>query len=277
MRRELRLIKTLIVKYFPYPENWPLFAPRDTLADFMEFYAKTNELTVWTRAKFQNASYDSDTGRWTATISRSGAISSSNPMSNVDSELQILRLHPKHIVIASGFAHKPVVPDIPGKDHFAGKVMHASMYQGAEMLRGVGNVVVVGAGNTAADVCQDLYETLAKPSPAAEQGMDGTQLQPPSVTMIQRSSTCVIDRASITAKLQRAWPDTPSPNVYVHDFKAQALPFNLLKKWEIASEALAWEQNREMFDGLRKAGFQLNMGDEGGGQLVMVFERGGGG
>lgn len=59
------------------------------------------------------------------------------------------------VVVASGFSHTPWVPDWPGRELFSGTFLHASSYREPSSLRGR-RVLVVGAGNSAADLVVDL-------------------------------------------------------------------------------------------------------------------------
>ena len=62
----------------------------------------------------------------------------------------------------------------------------------------------------------------------------------------------------------------------VNDFKVAAMPLGLLKKIQKGMQPAALEFDKELHTGLRNAGFQLTQGPEGAGQLIMVFEVGGG-
>jgi putative flavoprotein involved in K+ transport len=66
-------------------------------------------------------------------------------------------LHARHVVFASGFNCDPVLPPWPGADSFPGDLMHASAYANPEPFRGK-DVLVVGAGNTGAEIAADLAE-----------------------------------------------------------------------------------------------------------------------
>ncbi|MDF1503219.1 ArsO family NAD(P)H-dependent flavin-containing monooxygenase [Roseisolibacter sp. H3M3-2] len=59
------------------------------------------------------------------------------------------------VVSATGGAGVPVVPDVPGRDAFAGETLHSSEYDGPARLAGK-RVVVVGAGNSGAQIVADL-------------------------------------------------------------------------------------------------------------------------
>ncbi|RDB19849.1 hypothetical protein Hypma_012861 [Hypsizygus marmoreus] len=86
------------------------------------------------------------------------------------------RFH-KMKILATGTLGRPRVPQMLSSDFFHGTILHASEYNGAHQFMGK-RVVVIGAGNTSADVCQDL----------AVHGTEGT--------MVQRSSPCVIAASS---------------------------------------------------------------------------------
>lgn len=61
------------------------------------------------------------------------------------------------VVVATGYNHTPVLPDWPGRESFAGELVHGSEYRNAEPYRGK-DVLVVGTGNTGAEICVDLVE-----------------------------------------------------------------------------------------------------------------------
>ena len=70
-------------------------------------------------------------------------------------------LRVRQVVVATGFNRTPVEPVWPGQDSFPGDVLHASAYSSAEKFRGE-DVLVVGAGNTGAEIAADLAETGAR-------------------------------------------------------------------------------------------------------------------
>jgi len=61
------------------------------------------------------------------------------------------------LVIATGYNHTPLLPAWPGRDTFRGELIHASRYRNPEPYRGR-DVLVVGAGNTGAEIAVDLVE-----------------------------------------------------------------------------------------------------------------------
>ncbi|KAJ7486977.1 hypothetical protein FB451DRAFT_1228459 [Mycena latifolia] len=228
--------------YQSYPENWPIYTPRDKLADWLEQYALSQDLVVWTNSRLlPTPAYDTATKRWTVVIDRAGTH---------------VTLHPAHIVLAAGALGAPIIPSIPDAHLFSGTVVHSAAYAGGKAFTGK-RVLVVGAGNSSADVCQDLSV-----QGAAE------------VTMLQRSSTCVVSVDSVARVLERIWP--PNVPTDVADFKSQAMPFLLLRHIGTETTEHMWAEEAETHRGLREAGLSLTMGKDGEGQLPMVFERFGG-
>ncbi|KAJ7486972.1 FAD/NAD-P-binding domain-containing protein [Mycena latifolia] len=228
--------------YQPYPENWPIYTPRDKLADWLEQYALSQDLVVWTNSRLlPTPTYDTATKRWTVVIDRAGTR---------------VTLNPAHIVLATGALGAPIIPSIPDAHLFSGTDVHSEAYAGGKAFTGK-RVLVVGAGNSSADICQDLSF-----HGAAE------------VTMLQRSSTCVVSVDSIARMLERIWPpDVPTD---VADFKAKAMPFLLVRQIGTETTEHMWAQEAETHRGLREAGLSLTMGKDGEGLFPMVLERSGG-
>ncbi|KAH9853604.1 FAD/NAD-P-binding domain-containing protein [Lenzites betulinus] len=228
--------------YQPYPSNWPEYTPRDKIADWLEQYAVTQDLVVWKNAELKvRPKYRPETKDWDVTILREGFEA---------------KLNPAHIVFATGTLGEPNIPDIADVECFKGQVMHSQLYAGGTPYAGK-KVVVIGAGNSSIDICQDLVLRGAE-----------------SVTMIQRSETCVLSREFVGGMLRKSFPeDIPLP---VADFRWGSFPVGLLKKFMIADQQSALDANKELHDKLKKGGLSLNMGPEGQGIYILTLERGGG-
>lgn len=65
------------------------------------------------------------------------------------------------LVVATGYNREPVIPTWPGREGFAGQVLHASQYTDGAPFRGRA-VLVVGVGNTGAELALDLWEHGAR-------------------------------------------------------------------------------------------------------------------
>lgn len=56
--------------YINFPPNWPIFTPKDKLAEFFEAYAKLLELNVWTATKLKYAKWNEEIKEWQVTLER---------------------------------------------------------------------------------------------------------------------------------------------------------------------------------------------------------------
>jgi cation diffusion facilitator CzcD-associated flavoprotein CzcO len=61
----------------------------------------------------------------------------------------------RHVVVATGLERVPHIPDWPGRDHFAGKLLHAAHFGEVTQYRGK-DILVVGAGNSGSDILNHL-------------------------------------------------------------------------------------------------------------------------
>ncbi|KAJ7056138.1 FAD/NAD-P-binding domain-containing protein [Mycena amicta] len=228
--------------YQPFHGNWPVFTPRDKLAQWLEQYPDTHDLVVWTSSRpLPTPHYDAVSKRWTVVVDRAGTH---------------VTLHPNHLIVAAGTLGGPRYPVIRDPSLFHGVTLHAAHYHGGAPFAGK-RVIVIGAANSAADVCQDLVFHKAQ-----------------SVTMVQRSSTCVVSAHTAQLQMRGIWPEEVP--VEDSDFKSQATPLTLMKRWLAKMEGAMWESEKETHRGLRQAGMKLNMGIDGSGPFPLQFERFGG-
>ncbi|MCB2159446.1 MAG: NAD(P)/FAD-dependent oxidoreductase, partial [Rhodobacteraceae bacterium] len=59
--------------YIKFPENWPVFSPKDKIGDWLEMYTKVMELNYWTRTTAKSATYDETKKEWTVVVDRDGS------------------------------------------------------------------------------------------------------------------------------------------------------------------------------------------------------------
>lgn len=235
--------------YISFPANWPIFTPKDKIAEFFESYANLLELNVWTSTTMTKSSWDDSKRQWTLTLDRQKA----------DGTKETRVLHPRHVIQATGHSGKMFFPDIKGMGNFKGdRLCHSSEFSGAKPNSKGKKAVVVGSCNSGHDIAQDFYEN----------GYD--------VTMVQRSSTCVVSSASITEIGLKGLYDEDSPPVDDADLWLWSLPAELFKSLQIGTTELQNANDAKLLQGLQKVGFQLDMGPGGGGFFVKYFQRGGG-
>jgi len=63
----------------------------------------------------------------------------------------------RQVVLATGYAHSRAQTGWPGQERFPGRIVHATEYRNAEGFAGL-RVLVVGAGNSGAEIAADLAE-----------------------------------------------------------------------------------------------------------------------
>jgi cation diffusion facilitator CzcD-associated flavoprotein CzcO len=65
------------------------------------------------------------------------------------------------VVVATGYNHTPLLPSLAGADTFGGEIVHSSVYRTGSHLAGR-EVLVVGCGNSGAEIASDLVEHGAR-------------------------------------------------------------------------------------------------------------------
>jgi putative flavoprotein involved in K+ transport len=71
------------------------------------------------------------------------------------------RLPARSVVVATGHAHTPHVPDWPGLESYTGQLRHAREYRNPGPFAGL-DVLVVGVGNSGSEIAVDLGEGGAR-------------------------------------------------------------------------------------------------------------------
>ncbi|RAF65390.1 NAD(P)/FAD-dependent oxidoreductase, partial [Burkholderia multivorans] len=105
-----------------FPDNWPVFAPKDKIADWLEFYTRVMEIPYWSSTTATSASYDEGSGQWTVVVERGG---------------ETITLTPTHLVMATGMSGKPNIPSFPGSEVFRGEQQHSSQHPGPDAYAGM--------------------------------------------------------------------------------------------------------------------------------------------
>lgn len=232
--------------YIPFPENWPVFTPKDKIGDWLEMYTNVMELNYWGSTRCTQAKYDEDKQEWTVEVDRNG---------------EKLTLHPKQLVLATGMSGIPNIPDIPGMDVFEGEQHHSSKHPGGEAYKGK-KCIVLGANNSAHDICCALWENEA------------------DVTMIQRSSTHIIKSDSLMELvLGGLYSEEAVENgmtTYKADLTFASIPFEIMPQFHIPAYQAVAEKDAEFYQRLTDAGFLLDFGEDGSGLFMKYLRRGSG-
>jgi putative flavoprotein involved in K+ transport len=124
---------------YKIPRQFGKWVARDDVVRYLEQYAAHHRLNVQLGTEVTRIDRDGD--GW---VLRS-------PQGDI---------HATFVVVANGHNHTPDLPSWPGADTFTGELLHASRYRNATPYVGK-NVLVVGSGNTGAEIALDLIETNA--------------------------------------------------------------------------------------------------------------------
>jgi putative flavoprotein involved in K+ transport len=132
---------------FGIPRPAGRWASRDAVIDYLERYRSRHDLEVRGRTEVERIAaaqaQDGDGTRW-AIHTTAGE-----------------RLRARSVVVATGHAHTPYVPDWPGREAYAGQLRHAREYRNPAPFVGL-DVLVVGVGNSGAEIATDLAEGGAR-------------------------------------------------------------------------------------------------------------------
>lgn len=128
--------------HHPMPESYPTYPSRAQVVAYLEDYARALELDIRTGVTVTHAHREKD-----------GWLVDTNQV----------RYKSRRLVVASGYNASPVIPSWPGLDTFAGEVLHSSVYKNGAPYVGK-DVLVVGAGNSGAEITIDLWEHGARPA-----------------------------------------------------------------------------------------------------------------
>jgi len=123
------------------------------------------------------------------------------------------------VIVATGYNGAPFIPDWPGRDAFAGELIHSSDYRNTEPFRGR-DVLVVGAGNSGAEIATDV----------ADGGASRSRLSVRTPPQIVRRATAGIPAQLIGIAIRHLPPDWVDPismtqrRLSIPDLAAQGLP-----------------------------------------------------
>jgi putative flavoprotein involved in K+ transport len=232
--------------YIDFPKNWPVFAPKDKIGDWLEMYTKVMELNYWSATTAKKASYDEKAGEWTVVVERDG---------------KEITLKPKQLVLATGMSGKANIPKFKGQDVFKGEQQHSSQHPGPENYRGK-KVVVIGSNNSAHDICAALWEGGA------------------DVTMVQRSSTHIVKSNTLMDIGMGALYSEQAVQNGVTTRKADlifaSLPYKILHEFQIPLYEQMKKRDAKFYEDLEKVGFMHDWGDDGSGLFMKYLRRGSG-
>jgi Pyridine nucleotide-disulphide oxidoreductase len=117
-----------------YPKGTPTFPTRDQVIDHLERAAHEEGIDLALGTEVTRIEPDGD--GWVLHTS-------AEPLAA------------RQVVVATGYEHSPLIPDWPGRESFAGDVLHSSEYRNPKPYEGR-RVLVVGPGCSGMEIAHDL-------------------------------------------------------------------------------------------------------------------------
>ncbi|MFH8471128.1 flavin-containing monooxygenase [Streptomyces sp. NPDC018000] len=121
------------------PRRFGRWVARDDVVRYLEKYVEHHGLEVVTGVEVSRIDRAPDGAGWQLTATGGRVLTS------------------RAVVVATGYNHTPRIPDWPGRDTFTGDLVHACDYRNPAPYAGR-DVLVVGIGNTGAEIAVDLVE-----------------------------------------------------------------------------------------------------------------------
>lgn len=141
-RLHLHTVKELsALPGLPFPAEAPRYVPRAQVVAYLEAYARHFGLAPRTGCEVQavRAAPAGSPWRWEVHTADGPPLAA------------------RHVIVATGANARPLCPELPGQVHFGARVLHSRDYLDATPFAGM-RVLVVGMGNTGAEIALDLCE-----------------------------------------------------------------------------------------------------------------------
>jgi len=155
-RLHLHTVKQLsALPHLPYPEDYPTYVPRAKVVEYLDQYTQHFSIEPIFQTSMEKVTKKE--GHW---------------LIQTNNEKSFLT---KNVIFTTGINRVPNIPTWQGQESFKGKIIHSRAYKNPTPFMG-SKVLVVGMGNTGAEIALDL----------AEKEID--------VTVAIRSPICIVPR-----------------------------------------------------------------------------------
>ncbi|KAL1406101.1 hypothetical protein Q8F55_007784 [Vanrija albida] len=240
--------------FMPFPDNWPKFMPAGKLANWLESYAEAMECNVWLKSTLDPARtvWDAAAGKWNVVVLRTKA----------DGSVEERPMSVGHIVLATGLAggKAKMPPPFKGQEEWAGTIVHSSKHAGGDAWTGK-KALVVGACTSAHDISADLVN----------KGVETTMLQrSPTFIMSIKNGLPLLDGGIFTEE------GLATHSIDTADRLMDSIPKQVGKFFHQRIVRHLAEADKEILDGLKRAGFRTWPGIEGTGWLLLALQKVGG-
>ncbi|MGW1784714.1 flavin-containing monooxygenase [Streptomyces sp. NPDC002143] len=232
------------------PRRFGRWVARDNMVRYLEKYAEVHELEIVTGVEVSRIERGPDGVGWLLHATGGRELTGSA------------------VVVATGYNHTPQLPEWPGREAFTGELTHARDYRTGKDHTGR-DVLVVGVGNTGAEIAVDLVES----------GAARVRLSVRTAPHIVRRSTAGW-AAQYTAVLVRRLPvrlvdrlARPMAKLSVPDLSAHGLPRPDSGLYSRVQEGAIPVQDVGLIDAVRKGKVEIVAAVEGfedGGKVVLA-------
>ncbi|HWX09051.1 MAG TPA: NAD(P)/FAD-dependent oxidoreductase [Gaiellaceae bacterium] len=180
------------------PRRFGRWVTRDDLLEYFREYAEAERLDMRTGTRVERIEPDGNAWR----------------LETAEGPLRA-----ETVIVATGYNGAPFVPDWPGRESFAGELVHSAEYRNPQPFRNR-DVLVVGVGNSGAEIATDV----------AEGGASRSRLSVRTPPQILRRATAGIPAQLVGIAFRHlppSWIDPVSKaqrRVSIPDLAAQGLP-----------------------------------------------------
>ncbi len=123
--------------HLDYPEHYPLYVPREQVVEYMEMYVQHFGIKPHFNEAVTSVKKEGD--KWLVKTNSGKLFQSDN------------------VIVGTGFNRVPNLPTWEGMTDYEGFIQHSKYYKNGKAFNGK-KVLVIGMGNTGAELAIDLYE-----------------------------------------------------------------------------------------------------------------------
>lgn len=155
----------------PFPQDFPRYVPRQKLVAYYQGYARDFGIQPHFGHRVQRIVQQGSGFRVEALRLNGETPSKSTVQSHALTQAQKVGFEAQRVVVCTGFNRIPVKPQWPEMESYQGLVQHSVDYRSGSAFSGQ-RVLVVGMGNTGAELALDLLEQGAEPALAVRSAVN---------------------------------------------------------------------------------------------------------
>lgn len=133
---------TSALPFMPFPRDYPRYPSRNQVIEYAQSYARAFGL----QPRFNEE-----------------VIAVSRVRDEWEVRTRSATYQAPHVVVATGLNREAVIPVWPGQENYRGRIIHSRDYRNGSEFSAM-RVLVVGIGNSGAEIALDLHEHSAQPT-----------------------------------------------------------------------------------------------------------------